>query len=124
MSPEKDSRTVRDLEHKSYEEQLRKLGLFSLEEAQGKPYRFLQLPARGLWQDWGKFLLLDNCVRTSGNGLKMHQGRFRLDIRKKLFSKRVVRHWNRLPSEVAESLSLDIVKKSVHGIWFNGQRWW
>ncbi|KAK4810064.1 hypothetical protein QYF61_007886 [Mycteria americana] len=77
------------LEHKSYEEWLRELGLFNLEKRRLR----------------GDLIALYNCLKGG-----CREGRFRLDIRKFFFTERVIKHWNRLPREVVESPSLEVFK--------------
>ena len=61
--------------------------------------------------------------RMRRNGFTLEEGRFRLDIRKKSFTVRVVRHWNRLPREVVNAPSLEAFKARMDGALSN-LVWW
>ena len=58
-----------------------------------------------------------------GNGFKLEKDRFRLDVRKKFFTVRVARHWNRLPSEAVDVPSLEALKTRLGGALSN-LVWW
>lgn len=51
---------------------------------------------------------------TRGNGLKLKESRFRLDITKKIFPVRVMRHWNRLPREVVDAPYIEVFKARLN----------
>lgn len=53
--------------------------------------------------------------RTRGNGLKLKEGRFKLDNRKEFFTVRIARHWNMLPRHIVDLPSLEVFKGRLDG---------
>ena len=108
---------IRGPEHLLYKDRLRELSLFSLEKRRLRSdliaaSRYI----KGAYKQEGSqlFTRVDN-GRTRGNGFTLREGRFRLNVRGKFFTMRVVRCWNRLPEEVMDAPSLEVFKARLDG---------
>jgi len=101
----------------SCEERLRELGLFSLEKRRlWGDLRAAFWYLKGAYEQDGENLFRRACCdRIRSNGFKLREGRFRLDIRKKYFATRVVKHRNRLLREVVDAPSLETFKDRLDG---------
>ena len=108
---------IRGLEHLCCEERLRELGLFGLEQRRLRgdltvAFQYLKGACK---KDEDRLFSRACCNRTRGNGFKLKEGRFRLDVRKKLFTVRVVRPWHRLPRQVGDAPSLETFSIRLDG---------
>jgi len=103
---------ISGLEPLCWEERLGEGGLVSLEKRrlQGDLTVAFQYLKRAYKKDGEGLFSRASCNRTRGNGFKLREGRFRLDIRKTFFTLRVVKPWHRFPREVVDAPSLETFK--------------
>lgn len=94
---------------------LRKLGLFHLEKRGLSGiviaiFQYLKGTYREAWE-----AIRNYSDKTWGNGFKLKESKFRLDVRKKLFTVGMVRHWNRLSGKIVDAPNMSVFNARLEG---------
>ena len=114
----KATKMIRGLEPLPYRDMLRELGLFNLEKRRlrGDLTATFQYLKRGHKQEGSRLFGSIDKSRTRGNGLRLKEGRFRLDVRGKFFTVRGVRCWNSCSERLwVPCPSLEVFKARLDG---------
>ena len=111
------TKMIPGMEQLSYKDRLRELGLCRWRREGTEETCEQPSVSKGERQGEGDRLFSRDCGdRTRGNGFKLKEGRFRLDIRKKSVTARVVRPWHRLPRDVVDASLLETSKAGLGGL--------
>ena len=112
------TKLLKSIEHLPYEERLKHLNLYSLEDrlARGDMILMYRLMSNDIRIDTSKLFTVKDTI-TRGHHLKVHTGpTCKLDIRHKFFTQRVITPWNTLPDFVVSSTTVEQFK-------FNYDKW-
>ena len=117
---------MQGMEHSSYKDRLREVGLCSMEKRRlwGNRIEAFQYIKEGYEKEGDRLFSRVCCDRKRRNGFKLEEGRFKLDMKKKFFMIWVVRHWHRLPHEVVDAPSLESLKVRLDGALSNLIKLW
>ena len=114
-------KTIRELEHLSYEDRMREMSSFSLEEGScGETSLQTFSTYRRLTGRLGSDSVRDHVNTKRDEGFKLKVGRFGLDARRKFFLQRLVRHQHGLPREAVCAPSLEVFRPDWMGLWAVG----
>ena len=107
---------IKGLEHLSYEEMLRNLGLFSLEKRRLRGdliniYKYLR--CRGQ-RDKDRLFSAVHGDRTKRNDHKWKHRKFNTNEHKNFFTVRVTKHWNGMPRGVVGASSRETFKTCLY----------
>ena len=115
------TKMIPQLRHKTYEERLKALNLFSLEKRRlrGDMIQVFKLVKNIDNLNFEEIFDIDNNNRTRGHAFKLkYKNKFKTDLGKHFFSNRVIKPWNNLPKYVVESKSLNSFKNNIDKYFF------
>ncbi len=111
----KATKIIPSLRNKSYEERLARLYLFSLEKRRfrGKFIEYFKVLKGFTNVDSNKQVSIDELSRTRSKGIKLRYRKIELDNTKLFFTNDIVRKWNKLPSSVAQCITVNSLRNKV-----------
>jgi hypothetical protein len=113
------TRKVKGLKNLPYEERLRQLGLYSLEQRRirGDLIETYKLLTGKENVKHDQFFKLAEVRSLRGHSLKLFKERSRLEVRKNFFSQRIVNQWNSLPQLVVDANNVNMFKTRLDRYW-------